>query len=342
MCRFMMFLMGVVLGFTWNMTPVGAESAGSVDFIYPLSCDLGTDCVIANYVDQEKGAGHADYECRNKTYNGHKGVDFAVRGRKAMLAGVDVIAARAGTVLRVRDGEDDTIKSAEGFEAIQDAGKECGNGVLLQHENGWQSFYCHLKQGSIVVKRGQRVSEGQKIAEVGQSGFSEFPHLHFSLIKNGLYVDPFTGLSHETGCNRLQESLWRDQGQMPYSPFAIFDRGFSVSKPDFKAVAVGDFDRLDEIPIAAEALVYWVGLYHARAGDEMNLAIYTPAGDVFHARRIVMDKSKKRPTYFYAGRKTRNFPLVAGRYKAELSISRKDEDGQVLYKNDYVDYLEVR
>ncbi|MEM3369767.1 MAG: M23 family metallopeptidase [Candidatus Micrarchaeia archaeon] len=59
-----------------------------------------------------------------------------------------------------------------------------GNVVAIRHEDMGEIFitlYMHLKNGSIVVKPGERVSAGQKIAEVGSSGRTGGPHLHFEV-----------------------------------------------------------------------------------------------------------------------------------------------------------------
>ena len=50
------------------------------------------------------------------------------------------------------------------------SGKECGNGVVLVHDDGYQTQYCHLKKGSVAVKKGARVSEGDLLGFIGMSG----------------------------------------------------------------------------------------------------------------------------------------------------------------------------
>ena len=54
-----------------------------------------------------------------------------------------------------------------------------GNQIVIDHGNGEFSFYAHLKPGSLLVKPGDRVQRGQRIAAVGGSGNSTEPHLHF-------------------------------------------------------------------------------------------------------------------------------------------------------------------
>ena len=57
-----------------------------------------------------------------------------------------------------------------------------GNHVVIQHESGEHSFYAHLIPGSLRVKTGDEVKQGQVLGLVGNSGNSEGPHLHFHLM----------------------------------------------------------------------------------------------------------------------------------------------------------------
>ncbi|MGE0706872.1 MAG: peptidoglycan DD-metalloendopeptidase family protein [Planctomycetota bacterium] len=85
-------------------------------------------------------------------------------------------AVADGTVVEVREGNPDNP-----IGQIGDA-FEKHNGVSLDHGNGELSWYVHAKKGSIKVKLGDRVKRGQLLGEVGNSGGSAIPHLHFTLI----------------------------------------------------------------------------------------------------------------------------------------------------------------
>ncbi len=63
-----------------------------------------------------------------------------------------------------------------------------GNYVVIDHENGYQTAYGHC--ASLLVKVGDRVTKGQQIAKMGNTGRSTGTHLHFEVRKNGQYVDP--------------------------------------------------------------------------------------------------------------------------------------------------------
>lgn len=104
--------------------------------------------------------------------------------------GLDLIAPQGDPVLAVADG---TVT------AVETSRKGQGNMVEITHEGGYVTRYAHLSD--IKVSRGQRVQRGRRIASVGISGNSFAPHLHFELLKDGVYLDPsaflFAGVSPE-------------------------------------------------------------------------------------------------------------------------------------------------
>jgi murein DD-endopeptidase MepM/ murein hydrolase activator NlpD len=66
------------------------------------------------------------------------------------------------------------------------------NHIMIKHDDGTVAFYAHLKQGSIVVKVGERVSQGQRIGESGNSGNTQGqPHLHFGVYESWPAVEGF-------------------------------------------------------------------------------------------------------------------------------------------------------
>jgi hypothetical protein len=83
----------------------------------------------------------------------------------------------------------DTVKSSANGKVIF-AGVQRGYGkiVIIQHSDELQSAYAHLSQ--INVEVGEAVAVGQKIGEVGMTGNSTGPHLHFEIRQNGEQVDP--------------------------------------------------------------------------------------------------------------------------------------------------------
>ncbi len=86
-----------------------------------------------------------------------------------------VIAPEKGVIEEVLDGIEDNII---GQTNLQD---NWGNTIIIKHVNGLYSKLCHLKNGSIKVKKGDEVHFGQIIANCGNSGRSPYPHLHFQI-----------------------------------------------------------------------------------------------------------------------------------------------------------------
>jgi hypothetical protein len=109
--------------------------------------------------------------------------------------GAPVLAAAAGTVVTAVDrfGDDDSLRRADETEAAFEqraAGRQgellalgmagiIGNHVVIDHGNGEFGYYAHLRQGSVAVREGDRVTAGQTIGALGNSGNSTQPHLHF-------------------------------------------------------------------------------------------------------------------------------------------------------------------
>lgn len=239
----------------------------------PLDCTLGQDCFILNYVDSDPSEGAADFTCGPRSYDGHKGTDFAVTSFAAMEAGVTVLPAAPGVVTALRDGMPDTGLS-DGFDATLD-GRECGNGLVIDHGGGWETQYCHLKNGSLAVKKGQRVSLATPLGDVGYSGRTEFPHVHLAVRKNGQIVDPFN-TDEILSCGEddgPDDDLWRDL--TPYDSGLIIGLGMADAVPDFELLKAGGY-RDEAFAPNAPALVGWVLIAGGRTGDTVEIEILFP------------------------------------------------------------------
>jgi len=311
----------LIIIFVLSLLPVKADAQNKPQFAFPIECELGKDCWTVSYVDVDSHPKNArDYTCASKTHEGHKGTDFAIRSRIEMANGVNVTAARDGKVLRMRNGENDTQKTEAEYEKIRSENKDCGNGIVLDHSNGLQSYYCHLKEDSIKVAIGDEVKKGDVIAQIGQSGFAEFPHLHFTVIWEGGQVDPFSGQLTDDGCGKFKDNLW--ESDLPYDPYAIFDGGFELSVPDFKAIEKGKIHP-KTLNTTGEAFVYWAAFYQANKGDIITLTIRDPNGNIWAERKQTLEKSRKRPSYYYTGRKLNGRVLKPGTYTGTIKYEKK-------------------
>lgn len=133
--------------------------------------------------------GSVDFGCGSATYDGHLGTDFGVGGFTGMDVGTTVTAAANGVVQATNDGEFDRCATAD----CPGAGG-LGNFVQLLHPDGTTTLYAHLRQWSVAVAVGDPVVCGQVLGQVGSSGASNGPHLHFELRDDTeAALDPFDG-----------------------------------------------------------------------------------------------------------------------------------------------------
>jgi hypothetical protein len=245
----------------------------------PVKCEIGTSCLVQKLVDHDPGPGRQDYRCGTLTTDGHDGVDIRLRTMADMKQGYAVIASAAGQVLRTRDGEPDiSVRERVGL-----GGKDAGNAVIIDHGNGWQTQYSHLRQGSVSVRPGQKILAGEPLGLIGMSGNAEFPHLHFTVRNQGVAVDPFVGAGPVESCNAAVRTsgLWNPATArtLSYVPTAIITAGLSSSIPP-KSVA----DRATPPMLTGSQapLLMWVDMIGAKPGDTQQFRIIGPAGRPVH------------------------------------------------------------
>lgn len=113
--------------------------------------------------------------------NGEKDEDFVMWGH-------DVLATAAGKIVLARDDLPDNPKPGvmPGEAELQKLGDLAqvagGNQIVIDHGNGEFSYFAHLQHGSLRVKKGDVVKQGQVIAKLGSSGHATGPHLHYHLM----------------------------------------------------------------------------------------------------------------------------------------------------------------
>ena len=288
--------------------------AGTISLHQPVDCTLGKNCYIQNYVDRDPGPGKRDVGCGALTYDGHKGTDFALPTRAAMRAGVDVLAAAPGIVKAIRDGEPDRAF----VNGISVAGKECGNGIMVELGDGWETQYCHLRQGSVAVKPGDHIVAGERLGLVGQSGKAEFPHLHLGLRHHGKVVDPFDP-DMTQGCDQAiaKDALWSKP--LPYVPSGLLQVGLASAPPSYEAVKSG-IAPATSLPGNGPALVAWVYGFGVQAGDILETRIEGPDGFRFtHDRKMTQAKVL---FLAFAGKKTPPKGWPAGEYRVQITLQR--------------------
>ena len=245
----------------------------------PIDCTPGADCWISTFFDHEPGPGYTDHACGPLSNDGHPGISYAISNLAAMERGVTVVAAAGGVVVGIRDDMPDVDVRDIGPAAV--AGRECGNGVRIDHGGGWATQYCHLKLGSIVVQPGEDVAAGTPLGQVGLSGFTGHPHLYLNLSHDGTDIDPFTGTAAgEAGaCGNVSGTLWHPDTlrDFRYETGLIRDLILAPRLPEQREVFAGTAGR-DHAGRDAEALVLWVVTIGTLRDHSIAMKITGPDG----------------------------------------------------------------
>jgi hypothetical protein len=294
----------------------------AIELGLPIDCDVGRNCVIQQYVDHDSSSKARDYQCGTLTYDRHNGTDFRLPNLAARRAGVNVLAAADGQVLRTRDGMPDiSVSSAE---ASSVADRECGNGVVISHDEGWETQYCHLAQG-VLVRPGDRVTAGRPIGRVGLSGKTQFPHLHFTVRHQGQIVDPFAFGIAEGTCGG-GTSLWTVSAQklLTYQARTVLNTGFADGPVTMEQVEAGEVERTPPGSRAA-ALVAFVRAIGLKAGDVQRLSLVGPDRQILADRTEKPLDRDKAQVLLFAGKKRPPTGWPPGRYQATYSVSRNGQ-----------------
>ncbi len=136
-------------------------------------------------------------------YGGDFAWDFANIGNKGRMTrleysqtkankyvygfGKEILAPAGGKVVKVVDHIPDN-EAGQGYPRksiiyeVENPLWAFGNYIIIDHKNGEFSLLAHLKKGSIVVGEGEEVQIGQIVARCGNSGNSNFPHIHYQLM----------------------------------------------------------------------------------------------------------------------------------------------------------------
>jgi hypothetical protein len=283
--------------------------------VLPLQCRLGVDCEIQNYVDRDPGPGARDYQCGSRTYPDHDGVDFRLPGFSLQRAGVAVLAAADGSVVRLRDGVPDASVRSTGTSAVK--GIECGNGVIIRHAASFETQYCHLANGSIGVRPGDPVKAGDVIGRVGLSGRTEYPHLHFTVRHAGAIVDPFAYGAPQGACH-AGRSLWRPElrAALAYKARSVLNTGFSA-----RAVSMESIDEGPEAPTTeAAALVAYARAIGLKVDDVQTLTLKGPDGAVLASNIAPPLSADQAQSVVFAGVRRPAAGWPRGRYIAEYVV----------------------
>jgi hypothetical protein len=224
----------------------------------PIAGNQWDDLHTYNFVDLDPTAGISDHECTNWTYNTHRGHDVHIGGFAEMDLGVPVFAVLPGIVVDAHDGEPDRNTWPNSLPS---------NFVILWHGGTHYTWYLHLRRLSVAVAIGERVAGGQQIGQVGSSGNSSWPHLHFESWNDNAHYEPNSGPCRP-GASNWTNQIPRRTGVW-ISDFAVGPGDFHLQAPlpeDYNRQAtwglgwnyIGFWFQYQNLPVGATARVRWL------------------------------------------------------------------------------------
>lgn len=239
-----------------------------VELIWPVEGTPFAEWSIGNYVDIDtRPVARRDYRGGRITYDGHDALDIGLPHFRAMDEGYDIYAAAAGTVTFAQDGDYDRYS----FSNPAPAG-EAGNYVVIDHGDGLTTLYGHMRKGSVAVSAGQSVEAGETIGQVGSSGQSTGPHLHFTVRVHGQPVETFLD----------PDAWWVDP--LPYSGevATVMDSGIASEWPTAEEVENGvKHQAVFEATSTDQLVVMWNYLFGIAEESSVSLKLRRPHGDIF-------------------------------------------------------------
>ncbi len=296
-----------------------ATPALALELALPVACEIGSNCWVQQYADHDSSTAAKDFTCGSASYDGHDGVDIRVQHTAVK---VDVIAAAQGTVKGVRDGVlDNLVKSEADSAAVRKI--ECGNGVVLDHGDGWETQYCHMRKGSVAVKNGDVVALGQRLGEIGYSGNAAFPHVHVTVRSNGKVIDPFSA-DGMADCAAADRSLWTTDAQqaLRYKGSEVIQMQWADRAYDSAEIDAGILPSQQPDP-SWPALVAHVSAIVLQAGDKVSLSFSMP-GEAPVVNSVVMKRHRALQT-LHAGKARSKVGWPKGEYKSRFEVVRSGE-----------------
>ena len=291
-------------------------SANSTRLLWPVrpGADNRNDFQtgISNYVDLNAAPNALlDYACGARTYDrssgyNHDGIDIASWPYPWTVMdenGLDVVAAAEGVIVAKTGNQADRSCSFDTDAAW--------NVIVLAHDDGKQTVYGHLKRNSLTSKGiGERVVAGEFLGQVGSSGISTGPHLHFELLdENDNTLDPFAG-----ACG-ASDSHWCWQPE--------------YNRPGINAVTIGDAAPVigscdgSEVPGLASTFepgqtIYVTSfLVNQPQGEAANLEVIAPDGSVWIDSQFWTPPQRFNFCFWY---RSFNAPAIPGRWRVRVTL----------------------
>lgn len=259
------------------------DATQSVSYIFPLRLAPGLPDYagfrVSAFVDHDPAVGPVlDYNGGTRTYDGHRGTDFALwpfSWNKVDAGDMQVIAAAAGTLAYKANVDPTDHNPCDGG-----SNNDPWNYVGIVHADGRLTIYGHMRYNSLTTKAiGQTVAQGEYLGTAASSGNSSGPHMHFEVrygsYSNNEWIDPYAGPDSQA------ESSWTSQP--PYVDSAInrlSTHSSPPSTPDACALTVTNLQDSFTTPTN----IYFYAFYRDYQGAlPTQLKIYRPDGTIFQS-----------------------------------------------------------
>ena len=310
------------------LTAVSSHTQPSLEL--PLNCELGKTCFIVDLYDHgrhldETGAPYLmDYTGGKRTTDDYYGTRFQIYNSTLADSGAYVRASADGVVTSVRDQlpSDPYAITVLGTRLRESA----GNSVVVDHGNGWETQYSGLMQGSVSVRKGDKVKAGDNLGKIERLARPNYPAMQFVVRYKSEPVDPFVGRYDGMFTTKLKRTpLWKENfEQIAFTrDVGLIATGFSKDVPDIERVKRSMLDssyfRGDD-----DQILFWSYAFGLKKGDQVTLAIYNPKGAMVSRHEDVLPKDQER--YFaYVGRKAETYGLPQGVYRGSITVKREGE-----------------
>jgi hypothetical protein len=146
-----------------------------------------------------------------------------------------------------------------------------------------------MQAGSLAVKSGQTVKRGDVLGKIGASGDVQFPHVHLSVRKDGVSIDPFTGRDIASGCE-AGTPLWSADVAITGWEGSVLDIGFAGGPIDHASLVASAPPAAPDAQ--SQAFVGWVWLANLRQGDEVAISLESADGTVIAESTQPLDRNK--------------------------------------------------
>lgn len=258
-----------------------APSAASVTYGFPLRLAPGLPDYagfrVSAFVDHNSAGGQVlDYNGGIRTYDGHRGTDYALwpfSWNKLDEGAVQVVAAAAGVIAYKANG-DATDHNCNV------SSNDPWNYIGVVHADGRLTLYGHMRYNSLTSKGiGASVAQGEYLGTVASSGNSSGPHLHFEVryggYSNAEWIDPYAGP------NSQAESLWKNQH--PYLDSAINRIATHASPPSTPDPCQPTVTNLQDSFTTPRNIYFYVYYRDYQAALATQLKLYRPDGSLFQS-----------------------------------------------------------